>query len=68
MRPWAKLLWGDLIVPHATERGKNGVKRSLLVEASGAPLVVVVSGANVDDTKLLRATLAAAVVERSQST
>jgi putative transposase len=44
------------------------VKRSLLVEASGGPLAVVVAGANVHDTKLLRATLEAVVVERPQPT
>jgi putative transposase len=58
--------WGDLIGPNPTDRGKKDAKRSLLVEASGGPLAVVVSGANVHDTKLLRATLAAVVVERSQ--
>jgi putative transposase len=58
--------WGDLIGPNPTDRGKNGVKRSLLVEASGGPLAAVVSGANVHDTKLLRATLVAVVVERPQ--
>ena len=40
------------------------MKRSLLVEAAGGPLAVVVAGANVHDTKLLAATLAAIVVER----
>lgn len=44
------------------------MKRSLLVEATGGPLAVVVSGANTHDTKLLRATLDAAVTERSQPT
>jgi len=52
--------------PNPTDRGKNGVKRSLLVEASGGPLAVVVAGANVHDSKLLRATLEAVVVERPQ--
>lgn len=51
-----------------TDRGKKGVKRSLLVEASGGPLAVVVAGANVHDTKLLKATLEAIVVERPQPT
>jgi putative transposase len=59
---------GDLIGPNPTDRGKNGVKRSLLVEAGGGPLAVVVSGANVHDTKLLHATLAVVVVERPQPT
>lgn len=44
------------------------MKRSLLVEATGGPLAVVVSAANTHDTKLLRATLEAVVVERPQPT
>jgi putative transposase len=40
------------------------VKRSLLVEASGGPLAIVIAGANVHDTKLLAATLERIVVER----
>lgn len=41
-----------------------GTKRSLLTEADGGPLAVVIAGANVHDTKLLEATLDAIVVER----
>ena len=59
-------LWGDLVGPNPTDRGKNGVKRSLLVEADGGPLSVVIAGANVPDFKLLEATLEAIVVERPQ--
>ena len=59
---------GDLIGPNPTDRAKNGVKRSLLVEASGGPLAVVVSGANTHDTKLLAATLDAVVVARPEPT
>ena len=44
------------------------MKRSLLVEADGGPLAAIVAGANVHDTKLLRATLEAVVVERPQPT
>jgi putative transposase len=45
------------------------VKRSLLVEAGGGPLSVVVAGANVrDDKLLLAATLDAIVLERPQPT
>ena len=55
---------GPRVGPNPTDRGKNGVKRSLLVEASGGPLGVVVAGANVPDFKLLEATLDAIVVER----
>ena len=54
--------WGDQIGPNPTDRGKNGVKRSLLVEADGGPLAVVIAGANVPDFKLLEATLDAAIV------
>ena len=59
---------GDLVGPNPTDRGKNGVKRSLLVEADGGPLSVVVAGANVRDDKLLAATLGAVVLERPEST
>lgn len=61
-------IWGDLVGPNPTDRGKNGVKRSLLVEADGGPLAVVVAGANVHDTKLLAQTLDAIVVERPSPT
>jgi putative transposase len=44
------------------------VKRSLLVEAAGGPLAVVIAGANVHDTKLLAATLDAIVIERPHPT
>lgn len=40
------------------------MKRSILVEAAGGPLSIVLAGANVHDTKLLAATLAMIVVER----
>lgn len=59
--------WGDLVGANPTDRGKSGVKRSLLVEGDGGPLAVVVAGANVHDTKLLSATLDAIVVERPQA-
>ena len=54
--------------PNPTDRAKTGVKRSLLVEADGGPLAVVVAGANVRDDKLLEATLDAVVVERPEPT
>jgi hypothetical protein len=40
------------------------VKRSLLVEADGGPLAVVVAGANVPDAQLLEKTIEAVVLER----
>ena len=53
-----------MVGPNPTDRAKSGVKRSLLVEADGGPLAVVIAGANVPDAKLLAATLDAVVVER----
>lgn len=40
-----------------TERGKQGVKRSLLTDANGLPLFCVVSAANVHDINLVEETL-----------
>jgi putative transposase len=61
-------LGGDRIGPNPTDRGKAGVKRSLLVEAAGGPLGVIIAGANMHDTKLLASTLEAVVVERPEPT
>ena len=44
------------------------MKRSLLVEATGGPLAVVVSGANTHDAKLLAETLDAVIVPRPEPT
>ena len=52
---------GDLVGPNPTDRGKNGVKRSLLVEKDGGPLAVAIAGANVPDVQLLAATIDAVV-------
>jgi len=60
--------WGDEVGPNPTDRAKNGVKRSLLVERDGGPLAVVVAGANIHDTKLLEATIEAIVVQRPTAT
>lgn len=59
---------GDLIGRNPTDRGKPGVKRSLLVEAQGGPLGITVAGANVHDARLLAPTLEAIVVDRPQPT
>ena len=64
---WAGPVVGDLVGQNPTDRGKNGVKRSLLVEADGGPLSVV-AGANMRDDKLLEATIDAIVVERPRPT
>jgi putative transposase len=50
-----------------TDRGKNGTKRSVIVEADGGPLGVVVDGANVHDAKLLERTIEAIVIQRPES-
>ncbi len=52
--------------PNPTDRAKNGVKRSLLVEKEGGPLAIVVAGANVPDAKLLAQTIEAIVLERPE--
>ena len=40
-----------------TDRGKLGVKRSVLTDARGMPIGLAVAGANVHDQKLVEATL-----------
>ena len=50
-----------------TDRGKRGVKRSLLTEASGIPVGLAVDGANRHDMKLVRATVDSVAVCRPAS-
>jgi putative transposase len=65
MGPWAKPgSGGKKVGKNPTDRGKKGTKRSLLVDEQGGPLGLVIDGANRHDTKLLRATIEAIVVER----
>lgn len=49
-----------------TDRGKNGVKRSVLCDGAGIPIGLAVDGANRHDMKLTRPTLEALAVERPQ--
>ena len=51
-----------------TDRGKKGTKESVLVDAAGGPLGVVIAAANVNDQKLLRETIEAIVVDRPEPT
>jgi putative transposase len=44
---------GDEIGPNPTDRAKPGTKRSLLTEADGGPLAVVIAGANVHETSCM---------------
>ena len=57
-------LGGEKTGPNPTDRGKAGVKRSLLTEGHGVPIAVTVAGANRTDMKLVRATLENIVVAR----
>lgn len=51
-----------------TDRGKAGVKRSLLTEGHGVPLGLAIDGANRHDMKLVRPTLDSLVVARPEPT
>jgi len=59
---------GDEIGPNPTDRAKNGTKKSVLTDAAGGPLSVVIAPANVNDHKLLEATIEAMVIERPEPT
>ena len=50
--------------PNPTDRGKKGVKRSLLTEGRGIPIGLAVEGANTNDFKMARATIESIVVPR----
>jgi putative transposase len=55
---------GDKVGKNPTDRGKNGTKRSVIVEEQGGPLGVVIEGANRHEAKMLQATIEAIVVPR----
>lgn len=55
---------GDKRGPNPTDRAKMGTKKHLLVEQEGGPLALVLDGANVNDHKLLEATIEGIVIER----
>jgi putative transposase len=59
-------LGGGATGPNPTDRGKTVTKRSLLVDGRGAPLAVVVAGANRHDSPLLEPTLDAIAVQRPE--
>jgi hypothetical protein len=54
----------ECVGPNSTDRGGNGCKRSLLVDARGVPLLLAVSEANRHDSYLLGATLGGIVCAR----
>ena len=57
-------LGGGKTGPNPTDRGKSGVKRSLLTEGGGIPVGLAVDGANRHDMKLVRATVDSLPVPR----
>lgn len=59
---------GKKIGPNPTDRGKGGVKRSLLTEGHGIPLAVVIDGANRHDMKLVKPTLEDLMLHRPMPT
>lgn len=61
-------LGGKKTGPNPTDRGKSGVKRSLLTEAHGMPIGLEIDGANRHDMKLVRATIASIVIDRPMPT
>jgi putative transposase len=50
-----------------TDRGKLGVKRSVITDSRGVPLGIAIAGANAHDAPLLRATLQSIPVPRPKS-
>jgi putative transposase len=60
-------LGGEKAGPNPTDRGKSGVKRSVLTEGHGVPIGVTIEGANRHDMKLVRPTIESMVVERAST-
>ena len=54
--------------PNPTDRGKQGVKRSVLTEAAGVPIGLAVDGANRHDMRLVRETIESIPVRRPEPT
>ncbi len=57
-------LGGEKTGPNPTDRGKKGVKRSVLTDARGVPVGVVLAGANRNDHLLMADTLDSLPVNR----
>ena len=60
-------LGGEKTGKNPTDRGKLGVKRSVVTDCRGVPLGIAVAGANTHDAKLLRATLTSIPIPRPKS-
>jgi putative transposase len=61
-------LGGEKTGRNPTDRGKRGVKRSVLTDGRGVPLGATIDGANRNDHKLMRPTLEAIPVRRPRPT
>jgi transposase len=61
-------LGGEKTGRNPTDRGKSGVKRSLLTDGHGVPIGLAIDGANRHDMKLVRATIESLVAERPEAT
>jgi putative transposase len=60
-------LGGEKTGKNPTDRGKLGVKRSVVTDSRGVPLGIALAGANTHDAKLLRATLKSIPIPRPKS-
>ena len=61
-------LGGERTGRNPTDRGKRGVKRSVLTDGRGVPLGAAIDGANRNDHKLMRPTLEAIPIRRPRPT
>jgi len=61
-------LGGEMTGRNPTDRGKSGVKRSLLTDGHGIPLGLAIDGANRHDMKLVRVTIESLVAVRPEPT
>ncbi len=61
-------LGGEKTGPNPTDRGKRGVKRSVLTDGRGTPIGVAIAGANRNDHLLMRDTLDGLSAERPRPT
>jgi len=61
-------LGGEKTGPNPTDRGKSGVKRSLLTEGHGVPIGLTIEGAQRHDMKLVRPPIEGIVVDRPEPT
>jgi putative transposase len=61
-------LGGEKTGKNPTDRGKRGVKRSVLTEGNGMPVGIALEGANRHDKKMVEATLESIPIDRPEPT